>query len=109
MSSIVLDKQQRFARDYMQPLTDAVVRLARNRYGLRRVIDYMLAKHGLERNAYMRAEAEKNGEESERDFAGLTALTGCADYVSAEAAARAMIDGVITMLMSMRLFLDARR
>lgn len=93
MSSIVLDKQQRFARDYMQPLTDAVARLARNRYGLRRVIDYMLAKHGLERNAYMRAEAEKNGEESERDFAGLTALTGCADYVSAEAAARAMVDG----------------
>lgn len=26
MSSIVLDKQQRFARDYMQPLTDAAAR-----------------------------------------------------------------------------------
>ena len=44
----------------------------------------MMAKHGLERNAYMREQARANDEETERDFAGLTTLTGIYDYEAAE-------------------------
>lgn len=44
----------------------------------------MMAKHGLERNAYMREQARANDEKTERDFAGLTSLTGIYDYEAAE-------------------------
>ena len=38
----------------------------------------MMAKHGLERNTYMRNEAINNGatDADQTDYAGLTALTG---------------------------------
>ncbi len=40
----------------------------------------------------MRKQAAENGEETERDFAGLTALTGLDDWQAAEGAARVMVD-----------------
>lgn len=69
------------------------------------LIDYMMAKHGLERNRVLAerdAQAEAaagNGDYNdllsqfrEKDYAGLTALTGEADVAAAEAAAQQMVD-----------------
>ena len=92
MSSVVMESQRIYADRYMKPLTDAVAKLAGGMRGKQRVIDYMMAKHGLERNEYMRKQAAENGEETERDFAGLTALTGLDDWQAAEGAARVMVD-----------------
>lgn len=92
MSSVVMEAQRIYADRYMKPLTDAVAKLAGGMRGKQRVIDYMMAKHGLERNEYMRKQAAENGEETERDFAGLTALTGLDDWQAAEGAARVMVD-----------------
>ena len=88
MSSVVMESQRIYADRYMKPLTDAVAKLAGGMRGKQRVIDYMMAKHGLERNEYMRKQAEANGEATERDFAGLTALTGIGDWALAEDKAR---------------------
>ena len=88
MSSVVMEAQKTYADRYMKPLTDAVAKLAGSMRGKQRVIDYMMAKHGLERNEYMRKQAAENGEETERDFAGLTALTGINDWAMAEDKAR---------------------
>jgi len=51
-----------------------------------------MAKHGLERNEYMRKEASANGENTDRDFAGLIGLTGEPDRQSAEATAKQIVD-----------------
>lgn len=60
---------------YYEPLMTEVAALSgRDMDGYKNLLDYMMAKHGLERNEYMRARADANGEETERDFAGLTAL-----------------------------------
>lgn len=83
-----MEAQKTYADRYMKPLTDAVAKLAGSMRGKQRVIDYMMAKHGLERNEYMRKQAAENGEETERDFAGLTALTGIDDWAMAEDKAR---------------------
>lgn len=92
MSSVVMEAQRIYADRYMKPLTKAVAKLAGNMRGKQRVIDYMMAKHGLERNEYMREKAAGNGEETERDFAGLTALTGIGDWALAEDKARWDVD-----------------
>ncbi len=49
--------------------------------------DYMMAKHGLERNIYMRNEAINNGanDSDQTDYAGHTALTGMDNIAEAEA------------------------
>lgn len=76
--------------------------------------DYMMAKHGLERNLVLaerdateefESDANKDGngnyirnyddilaEKREKDYSGLTALTGKADVAAAEDAARQMVD-----------------
>ncbi len=51
-----------------------------------------MAKHGLERNEYMRNEAAANGEDTKRDFAGLCGLTGEDDWQVAETVAQEMVD-----------------
>lgn len=57
----------------MQPLLKEIGRIAgANERKRRELTDYIMAKHGLERNEYMRREAAANGEKTERDFAGLT-------------------------------------
>ena len=54
----------------------------------------MMAKHGLERNTYMRNEAINNGatDADQTDYAGLTALTGMDNVADAETEAQIMVN-----------------
>ena len=92
LSSVNKAEADAFARLVFKPLLDEVSKLARNEAEREDLTDYMMAKHGLERNDYMRTQAERNGDDSERDFAGLTALTGMSDVADAEAEAQRMVD-----------------
>ena len=92
MSSKSHAEMDEYEHRIMRPLLDIAARMSVNKRGREELIDYMMAKHGLERNAYMRNEAMANGEESERDFAGLCGLTGEQDWQNAEAAARQIVD-----------------
>ncbi|MDD6007606.1 MAG: LPD5 domain-containing protein, partial [Bacteroidales bacterium] len=82
-----------FAMVAIKPMLEEIATLARNEEEYKALTDYMMAKHGLERNEYMRAEAIKRGEigANERDFAGLTALTGTSDTYVAEQMAKRMV------------------
>lgn len=93
MSSANNAEQHEYFSRYMKPLLGAIHDLCGSDAVERRELtDYMMAKHGLERNAYMRAEAGAAGEETERDFAGLCGLTGEVDWQEAERVAREMAD-----------------
>ena len=60
LSSVNQAEADAFARLLFKPLTDVVSRLAHSEEERVELTDYMMAKHGLERNAYMRhREAEK--------------------------------------------------
>ncbi len=75
MSSSNSAQTAAWKKRYFEPLMREVSRLTgKGDEGYRNLLDYMMAKHGLERNAYMRTRAEANGEQTERDFAGLTSL-----------------------------------
>jgi len=139
MSSTNLSQQHEWHREFMVPLLEAVSGLVGNDVEARaELTDYMMAKHGLERNRVL---AERDARESalavvpekprrptgadaadaakvdayrqeleawqekfeekrdayyaenrERDYSGLTALTGEDDVAAAEAAAREMVD-----------------
>ncbi len=92
LSSLNLSEQDAYERLVIQPLLDAVARLAPGAVERMELTDYMLAKHGLERNAYMRQEAAKNNERTDRDFAGLCGLTKLTGWQAAEAEAQRMVD-----------------
>lgn len=93
MSSMNAGEQHEYFIRYMQPLLKEIGRIAgANKRKRRELTDYLMAKHGLERNEYMRNEAAANGEETDRDFAGLIGLTGEADWQSAEDTARQWVD-----------------
>ena len=93
MSSANNGEQQQYFTAYMKPLLKSVHDLCGSDAAERRILtDYMMAKHGLERNEYMRNEAAAAGEETERDFAGLCGLTGEDDWKAAEAEAQKMVD-----------------
>lgn len=93
MSSANNGEQHQYFSRYMKPLLKSIHELCGSNELDRRILtDYMIAKHGLERNEYMRNEAAANGEETERDFAGLCGLTGESDWQLAEAAAQQMVD-----------------
>ena len=93
MSSMNGGEQHEYFIRYMQPLLKEIGRIAgANKRKRRELTDYLMAKHGLERNEYMRNEAAANGEETDRDFAGLIGLTGEADWQSAEATAQQWVD-----------------
>ncbi len=105
MSSMSSSGQHRYYNRYMKPLLAEIHRLCKDNGGDRDTLgDYMLAKHGLERNLVLAdrdaREAEAKGEDyndayqkcRERDYAGLTALTGMDDLASAEAEAQRMVD-----------------
>ncbi len=95
-----------------KPLLKAVAKLARTKAERDELTDYMMAKHGLERNRKM---AERDAEKEyaatqekhpyskktlqdfidgyrKRDYAGLTALTGMEDVAEAEEEARRMVE-----------------
>lgn len=94
LSSVNKAEADAFARLLFKPMLDEVAKLARNKAEREELTDYMMAKHGLERNAYMRNEAIKNGatDADQTDYAGLTALTGMDDVADAEAEAQRMVD-----------------
>ena len=108
LSSVNQAESAAFAHLLIRPMMEEVNRLAPTAEDRAELIDYMFAKHGLERNVYMRQQAaEKKLAEykkqnpgtaktaadfidSERDYAGLTTLTGEADVSAAEAEAQRM-------------------
>lgn len=93
MSSMNAGEQHEYFQCYMQPLLKEIAKIAgADKRKRRELTDYLMAKHGLERNEYMRNEAAANGEETDRDFAGLIGLTGEADWQSAEATAQQWVD-----------------
>lgn len=93
MSSANNGEQHQYFSRFMKPLLDSIHKLCGSKELDRRILtDYMMAKHGLERNEYMRNEAAANGEDTERDFAGLCGLTGEDDWQVAETVARQMVD-----------------
>ena len=93
MSSANNGEQHQYFSRFMKPLLDCIHKLCGSKELDRRILtDYMMAKHGLERNEYMRNEAAANGEDTERDFAGLCGLTGEDDWQVAETVARQMVD-----------------
>ena len=94
LSSVNKAEADAFAHLLFKPMLDEVAKLARNKAEREELTDYMMAKHGLERNAYMRNEAINNGatDADQTDYAGLTALTGMDDVADAEAEAQRIVD-----------------
>lgn len=108
MSSRNKVAEEAYKRDLWQPLCDAIAELTKGKdENYRTLLDYIMAKHGLERNKYMRKNVRdfntqlKNDHNLgkrldeyplrwSRDFAGLTALMGKDDWRKAEDAARQM-------------------
>lgn len=110
MSSRNATAEEEYKRDFFEPLCRAVSDICKGSeesYG--EMLDYILAKHGLERNQYMRAQAQaarrvgrgrkaaRRGHAKRRrkkgdiDYSGLTALTGESDVAAAEREAAAMV------------------
>lgn len=93
MSSMNAGEQHEYFRRFMEPLLKEIAKIAgANQRKRKELTDYLMAKHGLERNEHMRNEAAANGENTDRDFAGLIGLTGEADWASAEATAKQWVD-----------------
>jgi N12 class adenine-specific DNA methylase len=92
LSSVNKAEADAFARILFKPMLDEVAKLAPTAAERQELVDYMMAKHGLERNEYMRQQAMQNGEDANRDFAGLTSLTGFDDITAAEAEAQIMVN-----------------
>lgn len=89
MSSATKGQQHEYFIRYMQPLLREIGEIAGADKAKRRsLINYLMAKHGLERNEYMRRQAEENGENTDRDFAGLTGLTRTDTWREAEETAK---------------------
>jgi len=105
MSSVNAAEQHEYYVRYMKPLLKAISDIVGSNNGKRlELTDYMMAKHGLERNVVMAQrdfdayqQQYPNGTKTlddfrERDYAGLTALTGEDDTTMAELAAQQMVD-----------------
>lgn len=72
MSSMNAGEQHEYFVRYMKPLLKEISRLVGSNQRKRaELTDYLMAKHGLERNERMREEAQNNNEDTDRDFAGL--------------------------------------
>lgn len=94
LSSVNKAEADAFAHTLFKPMLDEVAKLAGTERAREELTDYMMAKHGLERNAYMRNEAINNGstDAEQTDYAGLTALTGLDNVAEAETEAQRMVD-----------------
>ena len=111
LSSVNKAEADAFARLLFKPMLDEVARLAPTRAAREELTDYMMAKHGLDRNRVMaERDAQKAFDEyqkahpygaktlqdflneyREKDYAGLTALTGFENVADAEAEAQQMV------------------
>lgn len=112
LSSVSKDEADRFARELFAPMLEEVTKLCKDKSERSTLYDYMMAKHGLERNELMaQREGEKNyqkyirkepnGTKTEeefieearnRDYAGLTAVTDTDNVADATDAAKEMVD-----------------
>ena len=94
LSSVNKAEAEAFAHTLFKPMLDEVAKLARTEAEREELTDYMMAKHGLERNTYMRNEAINNGatDADQTDYAGLTALTGMDNITDAETEAQIMVN-----------------
>lgn len=107
LSSVNKAEADAFAHLLFKPMLAEVTKLCKNAQERAELVDYMMAKHGLERNAVMRkraiddilnneklSDAQKSaraGLAEYRDYAGLTALTGKDNVTEAEADAEVMV------------------
>ena len=93
MSSANKGEQEEYFTRFMRPLLNEIHSICGTDGLNRRILsDYLIAKHGLERNEKMRKDAEAAGENPDRDFAGLCGLTGKDDWQEAEMEAQAIVD-----------------
>lgn len=112
LSSVNKAEADAFAHLLFKPLLDEVVKLAPNDDARTMLIDYMMAKHGLERNKIMaERDAQRDYEATKQahphskktlqdfidkyrknDYAGLTALTGTDNVADAESEALMMVN-----------------
>lgn len=118
LSSTNLAEANAFANTVFQRLVDAIAAIAPNEEARTELIDYMFAKHGLERNEKMaerdakreydqqesriaakaisasgtKTMAELIAEKRQKDYAGLTALTGKKQVSDAEKEAQRMVE-----------------
>lgn len=113
LSSVNKAEADAFANLLFKPLLEEAANLSGSEKGGRdELVNYMMAKHGLERNKVMAERDAKNeydnyvkehpkGEKTlddfiekyrKRDYAGLTALTGKESVAEAEAEAQQMVD-----------------
>ena len=107
LSSVNKAEADAFAHLLFKPMLAEVAKLCKNAQERSELVDYMMAKHGLERNAVMRkraiddilnneklSDAQKSaraGLAEYRDYAGLTALTGKDNVTEAEVDAETMV------------------
>ncbi|MBR3792345.1 MAG: hypothetical protein IKK27_00165, partial [Alistipes sp.] len=75
---------EKWERDFMKPLQMEILNLVKKGASYDDVVEYLMAKHGLERNLeFSRREDEENNKEWDgtvkRDYSGLTELTGEAE------------------------------
>ena len=112
LSSVNKAEADAFAHLLFKPLLDEVAKLAPNEDARITLTDYMMAKHGLERNRVMaERDAQKDykatqqahphskktlqdfmEEYRQKDYAGLTALTGTDNVADAEAEAQILVN-----------------
>lgn len=112
LSSVNQAECEAFTRLLLNPLLKEISKLARDAAERADLTDYMMAKHGLERNRVMaERDAKKAFDEYQkehpkgtktlqdfidanrkRDYAGLTALTGIPEVEDAEVEAQVMVD-----------------
>lgn len=112
LSSVNKAEADAFAYLLFKPMLEEVAKLAHSTTEREELTDYMMAKHGLERNRVMaERDAQKDFAEYQkqhpkgtkalqdfidecrkRDYAGLTALTGMEEIVDVETEAQAMVD-----------------
>lgn len=104
LSSTNMQEVKRFIEGIAEDMLKAADKLLLKGSSKEDLRDYLIAKHGLERNVvFAERDFEKykkehpDGEKTiddfrERDYSGLTALTGEADVAAAEAAARQIVD-----------------
>lgn len=112
LSSVNKAEADAFAHTLFKPLLDEAGRLAPTQEAREELTDYMMAKHGLERNRVMaERDAQKDYEATQKahphskktlqdfideyrqkDYAGLTALTGADNVADAESEALIMVN-----------------
>ena len=112
LSSVNKAEADAFAHTLFKPLLDEVGKLAPTQEAREELTDYMMAKHGLERNRVMaERDAQKDYEATQKahphskktlqdfideyrqkDYAGLTALTGADNVADAESEALMMVN-----------------